>query len=158
TSIDDLVFARNEEDVLKLGGRKLANAQYRNIRVEDVAAIWQAEEKIQADLRDFKSRWDRRFKEFQSTWRSNHPHGTKSEFDQSVEQEMRQPYEEERKRLHVVEASGFSLDPDYDYKGLAAALSKPTFAELLKASGLSEDARAALLRYAVFLHLGDKKA
>ena len=79
-SIDDLVFARNEGDTLKLGGRKFANAKYRNIRVEDVAAIWQAEEKIHADLREFHDRWDRRADEFESKWRDTHPYASESEY------------------------------------------------------------------------------
>ena len=50
----------------------------------------------------------------------------------AFENEVQEPYNEERARLGLVDASGFSLDPAYDYAGLAAALAKPTLAELLE--------------------------
>jgi hypothetical protein len=145
TSVDDLVFARNEADVLKLGGRKLANTQYRNIRVEDVAAIWQAEEKIHADLRDFEAKWDRRLKEFNSTWRSSHRGASDAQYRKAFQEELQQPHDEEQAELRLVETSGFSLDPAYDYSGLSAALAKPKLADLvdLLLSGKGIDAEIA---------------
>ena len=131
-SVDDLVFARNEGDTLKLGGRKFANAKYRNIRVEDVAAIWQAEEKIHAALREFRDRWNRRADAFESKWGDTHPYASESDFMRAFESEIQEPYNEERARLGLVDASGFSLDSAYDYAGLAAALSESTLSQLVE--------------------------
>lgn len=54
--IKDITFARVVSDNLKLGGRKLKE-HYRGIRIEDVAAIWQAEKEIQDRLNRFEAKW-----------------------------------------------------------------------------------------------------
>ncbi len=41
---DDIVFGRQASGSLVLGGRKIMSRSYLNIRVEDVAAIWQSEQ------------------------------------------------------------------------------------------------------------------
>jgi hypothetical protein len=46
--IDDLTYAKQEGSGLTLGGRKVQGRSYGRIRVEDVAAIWQSEDKIRA--------------------------------------------------------------------------------------------------------------
>ncbi len=53
--IDDVTFARIERDALRLGGRALSGRPYRGIRVEDVAAIWQAEKRIQETLPELET-------------------------------------------------------------------------------------------------------
>ncbi|HEU4766348.1 MAG TPA: hypothetical protein VFS77_03210, partial [Pyrinomonadaceae bacterium] len=44
--VDDLAFAQLDEGTLKLGGRKIQSRSYGQISVEDVAAIWQSENKL----------------------------------------------------------------------------------------------------------------
>jgi Tetratricopeptide repeat len=54
--VDDVVFARQDGDALRLGGRRLKGHQYRGVSVEDIAAIWQSEHKIQAGLKTFDNK------------------------------------------------------------------------------------------------------
>lgn len=44
--VDDITYATVNANSLTLGGRKLKGHAYRNIRVEDVAAIWQATQQL----------------------------------------------------------------------------------------------------------------
>ncbi|HJZ74719.1 MAG TPA: hypothetical protein VKE51_23445 [Vicinamibacterales bacterium] len=44
SSVDDLTYAQRDGAQLTLGGRRILSRQYRGIRVEDVAAIWQSEQ------------------------------------------------------------------------------------------------------------------
>lgn len=75
--IDDLTFAQVNDSGLTLGGRKISGYSSGGIKLEDIAAIWQSEKKIQEQPDKFK-----------------------------------------------VNGSGFSLDPDFDYKGLRSELEK----------------------------------
>jgi hypothetical protein len=75
--IDDLTFAQVNDSSLKLGGRKIGGYSSGGIKIEDIAAIWQSEKKIQQQPDKFK-----------------------------------------------VNGSGFSLDPDFDYKSLRSELEK----------------------------------
>jgi hypothetical protein len=43
-AIDDLTYARRDGGTLVVGGRRLQSRHSRNIRVEDIAAIWQSEQ------------------------------------------------------------------------------------------------------------------
>ncbi len=139
---DDLLFAQDQANGLRVGGRKFAATKYRNITVEDIAAIWQAEAKIQTDLRDFSARWDERVKNFNLTAKR---YASRQEVDRAFESEIQRPHDAEQATLRLVNGSGFSLDPNYDYKGLAQALGKHTLVELLGPSDLAEDFKAVLL-------------
>jgi len=124
-SIDDLVYARIEDNGLRIGGRKLAGSEYRNIRVEDVAAIWQAEEHIHKALDDFREKWEARARQFNSTYGVSHPYGSQAEYSMAFQEQVQKPHDDEEERLKLVNGSGFSLDPAYDYDGLASVLEKP---------------------------------
>lgn len=50
SQVDDVTFAQAKDSSLFLGGRKILSRNYQGIRVEDVAAIWQSEKKIQEEL------------------------------------------------------------------------------------------------------------
>jgi hypothetical protein len=56
--IEDITHVDVVGKGLKLGGRKLKEL-YRGIRVEDVAAIWQAEKQIQNRRKEFNAKWQR---------------------------------------------------------------------------------------------------
>src|ERR1700741_3863792 len=45
--VDDVVSAQQDGDALRLGGRKILGYPYRGLGVQDIAAIWQSEDKIQ---------------------------------------------------------------------------------------------------------------
>lgn len=49
SAVNDITMARNENGVLRLGGRRVES--YRGIRVEDVAAIWKSENALGGNLR-----------------------------------------------------------------------------------------------------------
>ena len=66
--IDDLTFAQLDENRLRLGGRKIRSREYRGIRVEDVAAVWQAEKKIHEQWEEFKAFWSRKQELFIAQW------------------------------------------------------------------------------------------
>jgi len=88
--VDDLTFADASGSSLTLGGRKIKSRESGKIRVEEVAALWQSEKKIQESPELFKK----------------------------------------------VNGSGFSLDPNFDYSGLEAALEKATpLLQSLKSQG-----------------------
>ena len=54
--VDDLTFATLRGGMLTLGGRKVADHRYRGLGVQDVAAIWQSEDKLHAEL----TAWEKR--------------------------------------------------------------------------------------------------
>ena len=136
---DDLVTARVVSGGVRLGGRK-SRTGYRNVRPAEVAAVWQAEADIQKNLQAQKAKidgfnlvWQRKLDDFNSSWRGREAsYSTKYEHDrawsdfQSRHDRAWKDFEEkliaESKNLHLVNGSGFSLDPSYDYAGLSKAL------------------------------------
>jgi len=115
SEIDTLSFARMKRYQLILGGRKLQSNQYRGIRVEDIAAIWQAEQKIHANIESFYVRWQKKLDAL--NFKANANHYSQHRYDLEAEKLQRKSAEEYVK-LRLPNGSGFSLDPDYDYKGL----------------------------------------
>ena len=119
--IDDLTFARVSGSTITLGGRKIKGRPYRGIGAEDVAAVWQSEEKIatQTDpieekINAFNRRWENR------TYISPIE---KMNLDRQYEREEALLKKEinELKKVHkgsFANGSGFSLDPTFDYDGL----------------------------------------
>lgn len=106
--VDDVTFSQVKDSSLVLGGRKLSSHQYQGIRVEDVAAIWQSEKKIQEQRTQFEARWQEKF-------------NNASTLEQAgIKQQVRQ----ELQKLKLVNGSGFSLDPAYDYSALQRFLAK----------------------------------
>lgn len=51
--IDDITFAQVNNYSLNLGGRKIFGIKHQGIRLEDIAALWQSEKKIQERPQDF---------------------------------------------------------------------------------------------------------
>ncbi len=66
--IDDITFARIDGNDLAIGGRKIRSQLFRGIRVEDVAAIWQSEEKIQKALESFNAHWKTVWSDYDLKW------------------------------------------------------------------------------------------
>jgi hypothetical protein len=118
--VDDITYARTAGGRLTLGGRKLRGHQYRGIRVEDAAAIWQSGAKIHAGLDPQKQKID----EFNRRW-ENRTYNSPSEG-----LALRQQHDREEKALKaelesdaaagkLANGSGFSLDPTYDFDSLS---------------------------------------
>jgi hypothetical protein len=136
---DDLSTASKTADALVLGGRKIFAYPYRRINVEMVATVWQAEAKIKAALDSFESHADSVVRAFNARW-SGRTYRTSWE-RQQLEQEQNQEWEGvkaqlqgEREQLKLVNGSGFSLDPAYDFDGLGK-----DFPALAKALHLPDD-------------------
>ncbi len=143
SEVEEVTFARsNASGGITLGGRKITGRGHRGIRVEDVAALWQSEEKIarreqgQSDLirrlREFDSRWAQAWREFDARWQAYYGTLVTAQVaDQHKREKAQLKMREKRERTQllaevarekrapkVADSSGFSLDPTYDFVGL----------------------------------------
>ena len=119
---DDLVYVHYDGDGLLVGGRKLQGHKHRSIRTEDVAAIWQSEEKIQArgnplqkKLDAFNERWDNR-----RYYGDAEKERLEAEYKRE-EMALQAELKATARKSGFANGSGFSLDPAYDYQGLKRA-------------------------------------
>ncbi|HEX8140679.1 MAG TPA: hypothetical protein VF544_24140 [Pyrinomonadaceae bacterium] len=116
--VDDLTYA-SLKDGLTVGGRKIKGHNYRGIRVEEIAALYQSEAKIRGErkalkqqIEDFYAGWKRR------TYRTK---AEKTELLRQFAQEedaLLEKLRQARRAGHLVGSSGFSLDPTFDYPAL----------------------------------------
>jgi hypothetical protein len=101
--VDDLTVVRIKSgDTLLVGGRKIKSREHGRITIEDVAAIWQAEYKLDKKIKAFESKWNHRY------------YRTEAE-----KKKLEKEYIEEMKKLNLVDHIGFSLDPVFDYEAIA---------------------------------------
>jgi hypothetical protein len=117
---DDITFATTSGG-LTVGGRKIKGRPYRGIRVEDVAALWQSEHKIQGQSNPMKKKLD----EFNDRWNKK-TYTTPAEKitleaqlkreEAQLKKEISQLKKENKGKL--ADGSGFSLDPTFDFRGL----------------------------------------
>jgi hypothetical protein len=167
---DDLVFAQVSGDGLLLAGRKLPNAAARNVTVEDVAAIWQAEQKIHESWSAIENKWKERWADFDAQWKQREREFNakrrgpaferslrnqtfaqlQAEYDAAA-QKLQNDQAEEISHTRLVRSSGFSLDPSTDFEGLAAALAEPRFAKLAEGAGYPAGEMERSLMTAVLL-------
>ncbi|KAB8317118.1 hypothetical protein SD81_023035 [Tolypothrix campylonemoides VB511288] len=100
--VDDITFTQGNGSSLQVGGRKIYSRKSQGIGVEDIAALWQSEKKIETQLANFQQSLE-----------------TKLSYLPPFEQEKayQQALEEGRKQ-GIVNGSGFSLDPAYDFTRL----------------------------------------
>ena len=98
----DLVYVKDLPDGLVLGGRMLTGDNIGNVTAEDIAALYQSEDKIKTALDGFNEKWRNK---------------TYTTQDERIALETER--DNEFKRLHLVSGSGFSLDPSYNYHELA---------------------------------------
>jgi hypothetical protein len=116
-SIDALSSVEVRDGKVVLGGRKIGGLGYRGIRVEEVAALWQAEkalEVVRQELEAFNKKWEHK------TYRYDYER-------QALEREHDAEEAALTARLGVdagsegrAKQAGFSLDPAYDYERLTA--------------------------------------
>ncbi|MDJ0531355.1 MAG: hypothetical protein QNJ70_02460 [Xenococcaceae cyanobacterium MO_207.B15] len=109
--VDDITFAQVTNSKLIVGGRKIQSHSYGKIGVEDVAALWQSEHKIQQEIEQLITDVQTKYL-LTNQW--------------LTQTELQKKYAEEWQKRKLVNGSGFSLDPAYDYQGLKQSLTKIT--------------------------------
>jgi hypothetical protein len=109
--VDDITFAQVINSKLIVGGRKIQSHSYGKISVEDVAALWQSEHKIQQEIKQLIT-------DVKTKYLFNNQRLTQTE--------LQKKYAEEWQKRKLVNGSGFSLDSAYNYQGLKESLTKIT--------------------------------
>lgn len=110
--VDDITFSQTNYSSLTLGGRKIQSHDYQRINVEDIAAIWQSEKHIQEKFNRWNEDWQAKFNAL--------PSGV----NQAELSRLKEERKKEAEELKLVNGSGFSLDPGYDYQGLSETLER----------------------------------
>lgn len=115
SAVDDLTDVSRGQGMV-VGGRVRSGPMPRHLSIEEVAALYQSETKIQEaekERQTLEARW------------SHVPYNTEAE-KVLLESQMRREVEELDERLggSRAQGSGFSLDPAYDYDRLAEFLHK----------------------------------
>lgn len=124
---EDLTYVHRDGDALDLGGRHGLARPYRRIRVEDVAALWQADSRIQKwhrDVEAFEARWEVR------TYRTPAELAALKAQHERERAELEGRMKEELGERRLVSGTGFSLDPVYDFAKFRATFGQ--FAPRLK--------------------------
>jgi hypothetical protein len=139
--VDDLTYVSLKEG-LTVGGRKVQGHNYRGIRIEEIAAIFQSETKIRGSRSDIEQKIDA----FKTRW-ANATYSTDAEKAQLVrehaeeEAALKEELAQARRKGGFVDGSGFSLDPTYDYSKLAEKFDAkigPGIRGILSGSGQSD--------------------
>jgi hypothetical protein len=125
-AVDDLTYAAVRDDAVILGGRRIPGRPIRGIKTADVAALWQAEDKLTVASEQYKKFVAQKEKELEDRWKDRtYRRGDyleearlrrQLEADQAAVVEELQAY---RKKQGVSDSLGFSLDPAYDYGRMA---------------------------------------
>ncbi len=125
-SVQTITFAELANSGLLLGGRKLKSREYRGIQVEDVAAVWQAQEQLagvrrkhEGELKAIHRKWEKKLDELNS----NSGFGTsRAEYERKAgilqagfDAESENFQLDALKKGRLLDHTGFSLDPSYDY-------------------------------------------
>ncbi|AFY99350.1 hypothetical protein [Calothrix sp. PCC 6303] len=112
---DDITFTQVIDSGLVLGGRKIYRGKdspkYQVLKVEDIAALYQARQDIDKKSNDF----------YESDFYKNWSKKTKNLSGDELEN-AKKPMREEARKNRIVDGSGFSLDWEYNYPGLEKAL------------------------------------
>lgn len=90
---------------LKIGGRQLLDREYKNITVEDIAALYQSEQEIQRKTNAFESKW------YSKTYTT-----------EAERRELERQMLADWRAQGIVDGSGFSLDPAYDFENIRKLL------------------------------------
>jgi hypothetical protein len=133
--VDDITYVRRDEGGLTIAGRRLLSRHYRGIAAEHVATVWQAEHKLQAALAAFDKEIEAEEKRFEARWegRTYSTYRERDRAEREIKAEadhIREKFVSERDKLKLVNGTGFSLDPTYDFNGLVGDF-EPYAKELL---------------------------
>lgn len=109
---DDLIYANHKSGSLVVGGRKISSRSYGKLTSEDVAAIWQSEQDIAERLARFENKWN---------------NVTYDPYENGAKERLIKQMLLEQKELGIVDGSGFSLDPSYDFEGLQEKIKEYAF-------------------------------
>ena len=121
---DDVVYAAVREGKLLLGGRKILGRPMLGATVDDVAALWQAERRQAERVKAFEARWNPEFDALNARWRSRTYRFESERMLLEKERDgefaaLQERAHADRVKLGVIDHSGFSLDPTFDYEKLA---------------------------------------
>lgn len=132
--IDDLTYAEITPEGLVLGGRKIQSYEFRGVGLQEVAAIWQSEQDIVRKELDFQRLIAIEKAAYGARWNSRIVSSNSEKFLLEAQaaqewQQIERKLQEKARELRIVDGSGFSLDPTYDFAGLgnffAALLDDP---------------------------------
>jgi hypothetical protein len=129
--IDDLTYAEITPEGLLLGGRKVRSYEFRGINPQEVAAIWQSEQDIALKETELRSVIKAEADAYEKRWAKRTPsrlsyfekESLKAKADHEWEQVQRK-IQARARELRIVDGSGFSLDPTYDYDRLRSVISE----------------------------------
>jgi len=126
-TVDDLTQVRIADNGITLGGRKVLGRKYRGIGIEHIGTIWQAQSKINVIRREWKSYEDQQVSLFNAKWSrrtyKNEWERTRLKSESDAEwAELEKQLAAEYRRRKIMDHTGFSLDPDYDYPSLSSEL------------------------------------
>ena len=119
--VDDLTYV-SLKDGLTVGGRKIKGHDYRGLRVEEIAALYQSEAKLRGGRNTLKQKID----DYNARCAGEHTFEStaeRDEFDRQCTQDkaaLEAEMLDARNSGKFTDSSGFSLDPTFDYAGLAA--------------------------------------
>jgi hypothetical protein len=141
SKVQDVTSAHLDGGVLVLGGRKMLARDYggkRGYQVADVAAVWQAQDKIRVAKEKFDREYRKAHDDLQAVWqgkltRLNSSYQLDRIDERTYKAEVQtlkagykaaadaldEEWTEKFIKLRLVDGTGFSLDPTYDYDGLA---------------------------------------
>ena len=125
-AVDDLTYAAVRDGALHLGGRRIPGRPIRGIKTADIAALWQAEDKLTAASEKYKRFINEKEQALEERWKDR----TYRTGDSIAEARLRRELEANqasvadevdtfRKQHGVSDSLGFSLDPAYDYQSMA---------------------------------------
>lgn len=125
-SVDDLTFAAMRDGAVHLGGRRIPHRPIRGIGMEDVAALWQAQQKLAVTSDAYQKFVDQKEQDLKRRWE----HRTYDERDRAAKARLEREFRADqavvteevaafRKKHGVAESLGFSLDSAYDYENMA---------------------------------------
>ena len=126
-AVDDLTFAAMRDGAVHLGGRRIPGRPIRGIRMEDIAALWQAEHKLTAASDTYQKFVAQKEQALKGRWEhrtyNKYDHAAKARLEREFEADQAAVAEEVadyREKHGVAESLGFSLDPAYDFENMAA--------------------------------------
>jgi len=125
-AVDDLTFAAMRDGAIHLGGRRIPQRPVRGIKMEDVATLWQAEQRLTAASATFEKFVAQKEQELKTRWEyrtyNKYDYAQKARLERELEADRAAVTEEVaafRKKQGATDSLGFSLDPAYDYQNMA---------------------------------------
>src|SRR6185369_11736350 len=126
SQVDDVTYAAVREGAVVLGGRRIPGRAIRGLKTADIAALWQAEDKLTVASQELKEFTEQKERELKARWEHvtyrRDDYAEKARLERKIEADRAVVHEEIeafRKQHHSADSLGFSLDPAYDYQRMA---------------------------------------